>query len=471
MRANKVGALVILAVLLALVCVASPLAGANPPAEQGVRIAASVAPLLQYQGRLLDAPTGEPLADGDHTMVFRIYSVETEGSALWTETKDVPVANGLFSTVLGDTTALDQALFNGQALWLGVKVGADPEAAPRQPLLPVPYALGLAPGALINADDVSSGTVAQARIDAAIARDAEVTSAISGHAGAAGAHHSRYTNSEALSAVLAGDGTGSTLDADLLDGQDSSAFVNTTGPDAISGSSADPILEVNQSGDGYGMAVYAANGVAVYSENDGPYSAINGWNNGTGSGVYGWNEGSAGWGGRFYSASGPALFADGAIESSASSILWVPGIEGVVPPVWGVDVSIWPNGRIGLTTTTTGQWSFYIPVSIYSVQYGQDVTVEELTVYYYTSDSSSYIEETLLVKSASAGTSADTLIHDTTHRTDTTTDGSSYSMTPTGNATLMSGSGYLTVHFKLRYASTSHTIYIGGIRLLLGHTN
>ena len=68
MRTNKIGALVTLAALLALVALASPLAGANPPAakpaQQGVRVAASVAPLLQYQGRLLDAPTGDPVADG-----------------------------------------------------------------------------------------------------------------------------------------------------------------------------------------------------------------------------------------------------------------------------------------------------------------------------------------------------------------------------------------------------------------------
>ena len=388
MRANKVGALVILAVLLALVCVASPLAGANPPAEQGVRIAASVAPLLQYQGRLLDAPTGEPLADGDHTMVFRIYSVETEGSALWTETKDVPVANGLFSTVLGDTTALDQALFNGQALWLGVKVGADPEAAPRQPLLPVPYALGLAPGALINADDVSSGTVAQARIDAAIARDAEVTSAISGHAGAAGAHHSRYTNSEALSAVLAGDGTGSTLDADLLDGQDSSAFVNTTGPDAISGSSADPILEVNQSGDGYGMAVYTANSYGVWSEANSPFAAVLGFNTGTGMGVYGhstsnhgvYGYSGTGYGGQFYSASGTALQAQG--DADVTGNLTVGGsVSGAynasLPLAYGVvnTNGTLASGTSNVSSTWNSTYSRYeIAISGHSYYYSDYVT-------------------------------------------------------------------------------------------------
>ncbi len=211
MRANKVGALVILAVLLALVCLASPLAGANPPAEQGVRVAASVAPLLQYQGRLLDAPTGDPVADGTHVMVFRIYNVETEGAALWTETKDVPVENGLFSTVLGDTTALDQALFdNGQALWLGVKVGADAEATPRQPLLPVAYALGLAPGAVIDVDnaDVADGALSPAKITG-----------------------TAWTGTN--------DGAGSGLNADLLDSQQASAFASSshthTGTDIADG--------------------------------------------------------------------------------------------------------------------------------------------------------------------------------------------------------------------------------------------
>jgi len=157
MRTNKTAALIILAALLALVAVASPLAGANPPAdappaERGVQVAAAVSPLLQYQGRLLDPPTGEPVTDGEYTMTFSIYDVESGGTALWTEIKGVGVENGLFSTVLGEMVVLDQTLFNGQALWLGVKVGTDSEAAPRQPILPVAYALGLVPGAVIDGD-------------------------------------------------------------------------------------------------------------------------------------------------------------------------------------------------------------------------------------------------------------------------------------------------------------------------------
>jgi hypothetical protein len=74
-------------------------------------------------------------------MVFCLYDVETRGSPLWTETKNVAVSGGLFNTLLGDTTSLDLAVFDGRSLWLGVTVGADPEATPRMPVSYAPYAL------------------------------------------------------------------------------------------------------------------------------------------------------------------------------------------------------------------------------------------------------------------------------------------------------------------------------------------
>ena len=115
-------------------------------------VAGTTAALLQYQGRLSDPGSGEAVADGSYTMTLRLYEAPSGGTPLWTETKDVPLNGGLFSTVLGDTASLDQALFDGRALWLGIKVGADAEAKPRQQVLPVAYALGLVPGASIQAD-------------------------------------------------------------------------------------------------------------------------------------------------------------------------------------------------------------------------------------------------------------------------------------------------------------------------------
>ena len=110
-----------------------------------------VTPLLQYQGRLTDPATGEIVADGSYSMNIQLYNVETGGTALWAETEDVPVQDGLFSTVLGDTNALSPALFNGQALWLGITVEGE-ELGPRQPVLPVAYALSLVPGAVVEAN-------------------------------------------------------------------------------------------------------------------------------------------------------------------------------------------------------------------------------------------------------------------------------------------------------------------------------
>jgi hypothetical protein len=241
--------------------------GAVVSAQEGTAVAGAISPLLQYQGRLSDPSSGEPVEDGSHTMVFRLYTGPSGGTALWTEAKDVPVQGGLFSTALGDTTPLSQDLFTGQALWLGIKVGADEEATPRQQMLPVVYALSLVPGASIQANSSSaalnlsnagSGQALHAGGPVVVDGDLTVNGSLSGshaadadahhtrytdaeavdawllhpesvtqyeyqdHVYYASAHHDRYTDAEAMSSVLAADGSGSGLDADLLDGQEAS---------------------------------------------------------------------------------------------------------------------------------------------------------------------------------------------------------------------------------------------------------
>ena len=52
---------------------------------------------INYQGRITDSDTGVPLA-GTYEVVFRIFDVETEGVALWSETQSVtPDSAGVFS--------------------------------------------------------------------------------------------------------------------------------------------------------------------------------------------------------------------------------------------------------------------------------------------------------------------------------------------------------------------------------------
>lgn len=101
------------------------------------------APLvLNYQGRLADPLTGAAKPDGAYQMVFALYDVESGGAALWTESRDVTVKNGLFSIRLGEITAFPApTIFDGRALWLAITVGADPQATPRLPVSFVAYAM------------------------------------------------------------------------------------------------------------------------------------------------------------------------------------------------------------------------------------------------------------------------------------------------------------------------------------------
>jgi hypothetical protein len=113
--------------------------------EGEVAIAASaVTNSITYQGRLTDS-TGEPLS-GTWEMVFELYNVSTGGTALATDRHDVNVTDGLFNTHIDFGTDY----FDGRELWLGVTVKPGSEMTPRQEILPVPYALGLKPGAHIE---------------------------------------------------------------------------------------------------------------------------------------------------------------------------------------------------------------------------------------------------------------------------------------------------------------------------------
>jgi hypothetical protein len=197
----------------------------SAPAVQRTAIVQEVTaspPVISYVGRLLDPATGLPKANGSYTVAFSLYDVGSGGAPLWTEIKSVTVANGLFTTLLGDTTPLNLSQFNGQDLFLGITIGSDPEASPRSRVAHTPYAIraevaavadnanllgGQGPGAFAavghahDGNAIVSGVVAEPHIDPALTRDNEVATI-----------------------VKANDGAGSGIDADTLDGQNSSAF-------------------------------------------------------------------------------------------------------------------------------------------------------------------------------------------------------------------------------------------------------
>ncbi len=236
---------------------------------------------ISYQGYLTNAQ-GAPI-DSTVNMTFAIYDILSGGTPLWQETQsNVLVIGGVYNVSLGGVTPL--GLSFDAPYFLEIAIGGE-TLSPRKAITSVGYAFraytvevvpththsgadindgtvaepridaaiartsaltghtsdtsnphattaaqvgAAAAGHAHSGADITSGTVAEPRIDAAIARDSEVASSISSHTANPSAHHTRYTNAEAVAAILASDGSGSGLNADLLDGQDASAFASST---------------------------------------------------------------------------------------------------------------------------------------------------------------------------------------------------------------------------------------------------
>ena len=90
---------------------------------------------------VLTQPGGAPVADGSYTIVFPLYTTASGGSPSWTETQTVQTSAGVFSTHLGATNPITPAEVASEELWLGIKVGSDPEMTPRQRIGSAIYAL------------------------------------------------------------------------------------------------------------------------------------------------------------------------------------------------------------------------------------------------------------------------------------------------------------------------------------------
>ena len=295
-----------------------------------------------YQGFLKEA--GVP-ADGEYDFRFTLYEDDQGtiqvGQALVFDgvggnPPPVTVTNGQFTVVLDFGTGV----FTGDARWLGIEVRAtgvgDYVSSGRQNLTPAPHAIyGETAGFAVSADtaaqaddadlldgedgsfyqdasNINAGTLGEARIAGAIARDNEI-----------------------MPTVLANDGPGSGLDGDLLDGQDASAFltpsqgdaryVNTASPDAMSGSSGSsiPIRTVTNNGGGYAHAIIAESGTGsnswgiqtygrgsgggIYAQGDGWHGVAAKCNSGNSTHAAVYAEKTDGWAGYFV---GKAYFSD-----------------------------------------------------------------------------------------------------------------------------------------------------------------
>lgn len=100
---------------------------------------------INFQGKVVEAD-GTNVADASYDFEFKLYTVGTSGTAIWTETWNgagcgqIAVASGIFRTNLGSCTALP-ADFNQDSLYLGVNFNSDGEMLPRIRFTAAPYAL------------------------------------------------------------------------------------------------------------------------------------------------------------------------------------------------------------------------------------------------------------------------------------------------------------------------------------------
>ncbi len=109
---------------------------------------------MNYQGRLTDA-SGNPLADGQQTLEFRLFDAATGGTEVWGpfvldgtagngKGPRADLVNGRFNAVLGPLDTAGRPLanaFTNTTRYLQIKVGGNTPILPRQAILDTPTAL------------------------------------------------------------------------------------------------------------------------------------------------------------------------------------------------------------------------------------------------------------------------------------------------------------------------------------------
>ncbi len=156
-------------------------------------------------------------------------------------------------------------------------------------------------------------------------------------------------------------------------------------------------------------------------------------------------------------------------KSREPSYIWAPGYA-AVSATDATSVTITPtySGTAHLSTSGTGTRLVYIPMTIPSQLLGQEVTVEELAVYYRTTNSSTYIDETHLYRMTSPG-QTEALITNFNDQISMTP--ISYTLPSTGNYTLTAEAGPVSIQLALHFDNPAHEIYLYAVRLRLGHVD
>ncbi len=195
------------------------------------------------EGLVLD-DEGRPL-DGEHRVRLRLFAADRGGAALFDEIHPaVPFVGGYYAVAVGSVEPLDAALFRRGRLYLAISIDGGAELAPRTPIAKVPGAF-TADVALDAVGDITPNSVSIPGFGLVIDENGRWVGDPAGLGG--GGDDEGDDPATLLAKLRTVDGQGSGLDADRLDGHDSTAFVRT----------AEQILERLRGADGQGSGLDA----------------------------------------------------------------------------------------------------------------------------------------------------------------------------------------------------------------------
>jgi hypothetical protein len=371
---------------------------------------------IAFQGVLTDS-LGSAKPDGTYRILFTLYDVSSGGTALWSETKLLPVKNGYFSTLLGDTNPIGSAIRFDRQMWLGISLGPDPELSPRIELASV--------GSSFFADSARvSGTISDSSVSGGKILSGQVVKSLNGLHDAVvlrGQGGATITSSNDTITINAGSGGGGTGIQGIQNSDNALDITNPTGPTATinlkaggvttaalangaitpqkvsasgatsgqsityngssvvwgtpqstlalpytgSGALSGAAFHLTNTGSGQGLWVNAASDAIVGQSSNAAKSGVWGDNTAGGygvsgsslgtstAGVWGSNSGS-GYGVRATSAQGLGVYAQTSGTASSAVYGYNTATGGLAPGVYGNSVS--PSG-VGVYGTNNGDGS------------------------------------------------------------------------------------------------------------------
>ena len=127
------------------------------------------------------------------------------------------------------------------------------------------------------------------------------------------------------------------------------------------------------------------------------------------------------------------------------------------------------HGRVIVDSNATGAYqdvAFAIPMP--GVLYGQPVKVEEVTIYYDSTSTYTYIDETRVYRQRNT-THLDYYTMGTLLTNQNSVNYTSYSVPMDSDNVLSAEEGMVTVHIKIYFDYSDERVTIGGVRVRLGH--